>query len=440
MVLALVALASGSLMITPFLTRVSDGAIRSELYEAGVVTQYSSDAALEDGLWNVIYGDFGATVLDDSGDTTTFESGEPVNGVQPTVTIIRDWVQYAVEDFESGGWTGGTGWSAPWTTSGDAVVQTAEAPHEGSYHLRLRNAGTTARSTSLSNIFDAHLYFWGRVDGFNPNDDVRLLFSADGTNWTTARTWTNADNNTSYQFNDFDLAAYGDSAQFWVKFESNLGGSNRQFFVDHIVVATPLPGASLGLPRDPFESGDLAGGSGWLADWAKNGNAEVEDDNAPYQGQYHLQVKAAPGYVERSVDLSGRSDLRLQFWAKLVGVEDPEYAEALVSSDYVNWTVVQTWTSADSGLGYRFVDIDLSGHSMTSQFWIAFNSGFGQGNDFLYVDDLAFTGPVAYRVLVEVGGEQIIESDVIVKDGQTTIITWETGDDDDDDDDDGDDD
>ena len=116
----------------------------------------------------------------------------------------------------------------------------------------------------------------------------------------------------------------------------------------------------------------------------------------------------------------------MQFWAKLVGVEDPEYAEALVSSDHVNWTVVQTWTSADSGLGYQFIDIDLAGHTMTSQFWIGFNSGFGQGNDFLYIDDLTITGPAAYRVLVEVGGEQIIESDVVVNDSQTTIISWQS--------------
>ena len=425
LVLALIALAAGSLLITPFLRSVSNNVLLSEQFENAIEEQYASDAGVEEALWHVSYGDYNETVLDDPGDSTSFPSGETINGVDSTVSITRDWIQYVVEDYESGGWSGGTGWLAPWTTSGDAVVQTAENPHEGSYHLRIRNSGYAARSADLSAAVEPRLYFWVRVDNFNQNDSVDVKLSSDGVIWTTAKTWTNANNNNSYQFVEIDLAAYGPSSTFWIAFQGDLNGASRQFFVDYIVVANPLLGAQFGLPSDSFESADLQGGSGWLGDWQKTGNAEATTQGTSNEGSYHLQVKAAPSSVERSVDLSGRSELRLQFWAKLTSLEDGEYAEALVSSDHTNWTVVKTWTSADSGQGYQFVDIDLSPFTMSSEFWIAFNSGFSQGNDFLYVDAVKIVGPIAYQIVVDIG-DSTITVNVTEINGVTTIISWES--------------
>ena len=142
------------------------------------------------------------------------------------------------------------------------------------------------------------------------------------------------------------------------------------------------------LPSDDFESGGLTGGYGWLADWAATGNASVTTIGTPHGGTRHLRLRFASSYIERSANLSGMSNLRLQFWAKVEAFEAGDTAEAWVSSNHTDWTTVKTWTSADPDDIYVFVDIDLSSYTMSSEFWIAFNSGMNSGQDDFYVDDL----------------------------------------------------
>ena len=90
--LALIALAVGALLITPFLDNVSTNLIASRKYRASMVEQYAADAGIEDAIWNVTYGDFGSTVLTAPGDTTTYSLGEPVNGITPSISVTRDKV------------------------------------------------------------------------------------------------------------------------------------------------------------------------------------------------------------------------------------------------------------------------------------------------------------------------------------------------------------
>jgi hypothetical protein len=142
------------------------------------------------------------------------------------------------------------------------------------------------------------------------------------------------------------------------------------------------------LASDDFESGDWEGGSGWLDEWYHSGDAEVTDDGDAHDGEYHLRLRRANGYVDRAVDLSGQTNVRLQFWAKVDSFEGGDFAEALVSPDDVNWTVVKTWTAADSDDDYHYVDIDLSSFTMSSEFWIAFDAEMNRRNDRLYIDDL----------------------------------------------------
>ena len=142
------------------------------------------------------------------------------------------------------------------------------------------------------------------------------------------------------------------------------------------------------LPSDDFESGGLTGGYGWLDDWAATGNASVTTIGTPHGGTRHLRLRFASSYIERSANLSGMSNLRLQFWAKVEAFEAGDTAEAWVSSNHTDWTTVKTWTRADPDDIYVFVDIDLSSYTMSSEFWIAFNSGMNSGQDDFYVDDL----------------------------------------------------
>jgi len=136
-------------------------------------------------------------------------------------------------------------------------------------------------------------------------------------------------------------------------------------------------------------------------------------------------MKASDSYVERAADLSGRSGLRLQLWAKVNSFEGGDYVECLVSPDDATWSTVKTWTSADSDNTYHFVDIDLSPYTMSSEFWIAFDSGMNNKKDYFYVDDLRIVGAVVAYEIVASAGDVTTRAGVTVQDGEVTIVSWQ---------------
>lgn len=144
----------------------------------------------------------------------------------------------------------------------------------------------------------------------------------------------------------------------------------------------------IGIASDNFESGGWNGGSGWLGAWGYSGDAEVTAQGSPHGGNYHLRLRGSTGYADRAVDLSGQTDVRLQFWAKANSFESGETATCLVSSNGTDWTVVKTWLEGDADNTYHFHDIDLSGFTMSSEFYIAFNVDMSHINDQLYIDDV----------------------------------------------------
>ncbi|MCZ6789997.1 MAG: hypothetical protein O7D33_08720 [Chloroflexi bacterium] len=425
LVLALMALAAGSILITPFLSSVSTTLLASRKYRTSIVEQYAGDAGIEDALWSVTYGDFGSTVLTSPGDSTSYSLGQPVNGFTPSISVARDKATLASDDFESGGWSGGNGWIGSWSASGEASVLKAGNPHEGSYHLRLRSStGYVKRAVDLSGQSGLRLQFWAKVESFEPGDQAELLFSPDGAAWTTAKSWTSVDSDNTYRFVDVDLSPYAVSAQFWIAFDAKMSANDDHVFIDDLLLVKIFPGAVLDLPGDDLESGDFSGGSGWLYDWAPIGNVAVLKQGAPHGGAYHLRMRTGDSYVERAADLSSQSGLRLQLWAKVNSLEGADYVEALVSPDHTDWTVVKTWTSADSDNAYHLVDIDLSPYTMTSEFWIAFNSGMNSGNDRFYIDDLKIVGTIAYEIVAS-SGNGTTKAYVTVNNGNVAILSWQ---------------
>lgn len=145
------------------------------------------------------------------------------------------------------------------------------------------------------------------------------------------------------------------------------------------------------LAWDDIESGGWTGGTGWLWEWYTNGNSSVVSTNNPYEGSYHVQLLGGTwndGYVDRAIDLSGQSNVRLQFWAKAYNFESGETAECLVSSNGQQWDTVRTWVDGEDDNVYRFEDIDLSSYSMTGEFYIAFAADMSSTGDYFWFDDL----------------------------------------------------
>jgi beta-xylosidase len=103
-------------------------------------------------------------------------------------------------------------------------------------------------------------------------------------------------------------------------------------------------------------------------------------------------MRGRNAYVERSVDLTGMTDVHLKFYAKAYSFESADTMRCLVSSDYVDWKVVHTWVNGDDDNTYHPFDIDLSSFDMSSKFWIAFDSGMSSNSDYFYVDYLSIVG------------------------------------------------
>ena len=240
--LALGALALGALLVTPFLGSVSVHSIASRTYNSSMLQQYSSDAGVEDAIWSLTNGIL-ADPMTAPGDTASYSLSESVNGISPSISVTRDEVIIASDDFESGGWAGGSGWLDDWHHEGDETsITTKDSPYEGSYHLRMRKDNSyVKRAADLSGQSAPHLWFQAKVDKFESSDEMYCKVSPDGINWTTVKTWTNSDDDNTYHLTDIDLSPYAMSSEFWIAFDSGMNHKNDLFYVDDLrIVSTGI--------------------------------------------------------------------------------------------------------------------------------------------------------------------------------------------------------
>jgi hypothetical protein len=131
----------------------------------------------------------------------------------------------ASDDFESGGWGGGSGWLDDWYHSGDATITFWSFPYEGNYHLLLQGSTSYAsRAIDLSDATGAHLQFQSKTDSFESGDEAYCLISSNGMDWVPVRTWAYGDDDVdgNYHYYDIDLSPYTLSSEFWIAFDAGM--------------------------------------------------------------------------------------------------------------------------------------------------------------------------------------------------------------------------
>jgi hypothetical protein len=174
-----------------------------------------------------------------------------------------------------------------------------------------------------------------------------------------------------------------------------------------------------------FNDNRMDGGIGWLSGWGHQGSTNIITQQNPYEGTHHLRLRGANAHVERSVNLTGKSEVHLQFYAKVDSFESGDTMSCLVSPDYIDWTVVKIWNSGDSDNTYHPVDIDLSSFEMSSEFWIAFDSGVDKNNDYFYVDYLTIGGSGGSVIIQSVAGEKTATVKVGLLGETVSVLSWE---------------
>ncbi len=195
--------------------------------------------------------------------------------------------------------------------------------------------------------------------------------------------------------------------------------------VNDLTIYITLNGITGLIASHDFNDNRMNGGTGWLSGWSHQGSTTIITQQNPYEGTHHLQLRGTNAYVERSVNLTGVSDVHLQFYAKVRSFEGADTMRCLVSPDHVDWTIVETWDSSNSDDMYHPVDIDLSSFEMSSEFWIAFDSGVNANNDYFYVDYLTIGGSGGSVIIQSVAGEKKATAKVSLFEGTVSIISWE---------------
>ena len=100
-----------------------------------------------------------------------------------------------------------------------------------------------------------------------------------------------------------------------------------------------------------------------------------------------MRLRTNTGYVERRVNLTGFNNPRLEFYAKINSFEAGDQAIVRVSPNGTTWTMLKTFTNADS-TSYTLYAFDLNAVTLSNNFRIAFMGQMNATNDQIYIDDV----------------------------------------------------
>lgn len=237
--LALITLAMGSLLVSNFLNSASTNLLSARVFRETMPAQYAADAAIEDAVWNLTYGDL--VLLTEPEDRASYSLTETVNGFTPRVIVTRvipvPDLTLATDDFESNSWGGGTEWLGSWHHEGEASIQKGGGAYEGKYYLRLRSdTGYVRRAFDPYRETNVYLILRAKAESFEPGDTADCLVSADGGNWTVMRTWEDGEDDNTYRYYQINLSAHTATNRLWIAFDANMSEKGDKFYVDDIRV------------------------------------------------------------------------------------------------------------------------------------------------------------------------------------------------------------
>jgi hypothetical protein len=144
---------------------------------------------------------------------------------------------YAQDGFESGNGSGGTGWAAAWTLTGNASVVNTGTPATGTYHLRLTsNNGVASRAVNLSGVSTARLVFDWKATSFEASETA-VVEIYNGTSWITVQTIIDGQDDNVYHHSDIDLSGYTLGSSFQVRIRSLMSATDDTLYIDNLKIA-----------------------------------------------------------------------------------------------------------------------------------------------------------------------------------------------------------
>jgi hypothetical protein len=86
--MAIIALAAGALVISPFLSHASSNLLSSRFYDDAISEQYAADSGVEHGIWSLTKGGLDEALVE-PGDEITYQLG-PLNGLTTNITVTAN--------------------------------------------------------------------------------------------------------------------------------------------------------------------------------------------------------------------------------------------------------------------------------------------------------------------------------------------------------------
>ena len=172
------------------------------------------------------------------GKNCTIDSCDPAAGCVHTPTCPT---VLATETFESGTFTGGTGWAgtAGWLVKGDTLLVQTDSPHGGVWHAQLRRGtGFMSRRFNLRSVTGGvHVKFWAKVTSYEDLDHAEVQLSVAGGPLTTIKSFGPADSDGAYHFYDLDVSSLAVASPIKLVFDAGGGAINDIWFIDDIEVS-----------------------------------------------------------------------------------------------------------------------------------------------------------------------------------------------------------
>ncbi|WP_457675026.1 heparin lyase I family protein [Thiolapillus sp.] len=203
----------------------------------------------------------------------------------------------AADDFESGDWGGGTGWAAPWRSSGRAAVVRDDHAHGGTHHIRLSGGRITGltRRVDLSGQQGVRLRFWYFTRAFRKGDQARVRVY-DGS-WHEVLRIDGSELQNAYVQADLDLSGFQMQRDFRIRFEIRANGSKARLYLDDVelVARDAPPGVQDRLSFYCDWETEITGGSCWDELHTGGEGRLVRVTRPVRQGRHAIRVEVRPG-------------------------------------------------------------------------------------------------------------------------------------------------
>jgi hypothetical protein len=172
--------------------------------------------------------------------------GDSISSSNPcrSGTYTSGTITVASDNFDSGGFSGGSGWTGGWTQTNSPQVTTGST-QGGSHKAQLNQTDAMYRQVNLSSVYDASVRFYVRTSGsWTTSDRLYLETSPDGSSWTTRATYGISGSgqtviSSSYSNPSVSITPLVGDSSAYVRFRTNTGGSTRYAFIDTVTITDP---------------------------------------------------------------------------------------------------------------------------------------------------------------------------------------------------------